>query len=221
MSPVAELMIEADQGRRASDGRHKHAVERDLKAAVRATLESVATARGLRLHPTELPITPAEWPRVGAVDVVLSDGGASPSGPATAFVELKWARVDKLWHCAWDLAKAALVSRLRLATRSLLLVGASATETSSRYGGLVTESDRATPDFLRRYHDALRPFCTRDDGFAHPRGPYQLPAAFQTRYLCAPHRFRLRNESWTLFALEVVASDDRDWVHVDERGLPA
>lgn len=214
--PIAELMVKADESRRASGTRYKHAIEPDLKDAVRATLSARVADNGFGLHPTELSISPEDWPRIGGVDVVLTDLGA-PAPPPGAV--LKWARVDKLWHCAWDLAKAALVSRLGLARRSLLLVGASEAESSSRYGGLLHELHRATPDFLRSCHDAIGPFCRRDEGFAHPRGPYRLPPAFSSRRLGAPHRFRLRRENWTLTVLEVIADLGGACVDVDDRGL--
>jgi hypothetical protein len=111
------------------------------------------------------------------------------------------------------------VSRLGLARRSLLLVGVSETESSSRYGGLLTELDHATPAFLHKYHDAFGPFCGRDEGFAHPRGPYRLPAAFRIRRVAAPHHFQLREDDWILVALEVVAAMDDGWAAVDDRGL--
>jgi hypothetical protein len=98
-------MIKADQRRRTSSGRYRHGIEPDLKEAVRKTLGPRVADYRFCLHPAEPSISPEEWPRVGGVDIVLADLGAkAPPPPGAVFVELKWARVDKLWHCAWDLA---------------------------------------------------------------------------------------------------------------------
>jgi hypothetical protein len=215
--PIARLMIKVDEQRRASASHRKHATEADLKAAVHEVLGAKARRSGLALRATELSISPKDWPRVGPVDVVLTAAGRA--GTAEAFVELKWAREDKLWHCAWDLAKAALVSRVGLARRSLLFVGASHRERATRYGGLLRDEDRTTAQFLRRYADAIKPFCFRDDGHEHPRGPYRLPPHFLTAVV-AEHPFRLRAEPWTLTLLDVLAPPEGDCIAVDDRGGP-
>jgi hypothetical protein len=191
-------------------------VERDLKTALRTVLEASLDPAGLRLESRERSIAPNEWPRVGPVDLVFQHVNTADEGRAAAFVELKWAHTDVLWHVAWDLAKSALVARLGLAERAVCVVGALESERRTRYGALLAETRRETVQFLRDFHEAMRPFCFHEAAREHPTGPYRLPTIMEIAVRCE-HRFQVRSLPWTLTVLEVGAPGD-EWVVVDERG---
>jgi len=118
-------MQAAEERRRPSVAVPKRAVESDLKSALRGVAVLPLGRVGLRLEEVERAIAPPDWPRVGPVDIVVTNADASnQTSSAVAFVELKWVHEDRLWYLAWDLVKSALVSRLGLAERALCIVGA-------------------------------------------------------------------------------------------------
>jgi hypothetical protein len=220
LKAIGPLMQAADDRRSLSPTHPKRAVERDLKSALRTVVGPLAAAAGLRLDDVERTIAPIEWPRVGPVDLIFLDHhlNASNGEGRAAFVELKWAYTDVLWYVAWDLAKSALVARLGLAERALCVVGTLDSERTTRYGALLAETQRDTAQFLRDFHDALKPFCFPEPGREHPTGPYSLPAVMETAVLCE-HPLLVRSLPWTLVVLEVSAPGS-EWVAVDERGRP-
>ena len=70
-------MNAADERRRAGPKRPFRAVERDLKDAVKGAAAKPARDAGLRIAEKEWVVSPVEWPRVGAVDLVVTRGGPS------------------------------------------------------------------------------------------------------------------------------------------------
>jgi len=196
-------------------------VESTLKAAAKNALSERASEVGIEVGASERRIHPKEWPRVGAVDVVLSMEARSSDAPALAFVELKWGLKDALWNCVWDIAKCALVQRLGLADQALLLVGFSdAHEWShNHYGLLMTDRVWDTRAYMTDYHDDWKYWAKPPDtGKEHRTGPYKLPARLSTT-LSARHRFTLDQIPWSLGVLAVEAASD-DWIDIDEHGSP-
>jgi len=169
------------------------------------------------LQPRERAISPEFWPRVGNVDVEIR---ARADLTWTGFMELKWARTDKLWHCVWDLAKAALVTHAGIANRALLLIGATARERATRYGAVLEAREWPTRAFLSQFADAMRPFCFAEEGREHPTGPYALPESFVVRPIGHISCFKLRDDEWTVTLLDVTTRKDLGVVELDDRCVP-
>lgn len=220
LKKVGPLMHIADEDRHLSTGRYRHAIETDLKGALRRVVEPLAHDAGLCLEQIERPIEPKEWPRVGPVDFVFTRFQAGQrSSSAAAFVELKWARTDALWIVAWDLVKSALVTRLGLTARALCIVGALDSERATRYGALLAPGSYDMRQFLCGFHSALKPFCFREPNDEHPTGPYCLPDYMEVTVLCE-HAMHLRALPWTLSVMDVHAPGN-EWVTLNEHGQPA
>lgn len=215
--PIIEHMLDADERRRASNTRLLHANESDLKAAIYGAVTRLGPGTGLAVRPTEMPIHPREWARVGNVDIVFERRRGSV--PA-AFIQLKWARKDKLVALRVGPRKDGAYEPASARRAQPDLRRCVGRGTAHPLRPLLQDTDTSTEEFLRSHTDAMRLFCFREDGRAHPTGPYWLPPRFTT-HVVAEYPFALRDRPWTLTLVGVVAAPEGDLIAIDDRGLPA
>lgn len=190
----------------ANDGGLRSVKESDLRSAIRDSAYPHATAVAI-----EAPIHLPHWPRVGGVDVQITDGCDR------LLIECKWCHdKDKLAEVLWDVLKLASATAGGEATTGLIVAAASDSvwkRAASRrlFGDRHWNLGELLGDFAKEWS-----WLYRSVSVARPQ---RLPGMIEITS-CQTAAIRVTGvEPWTLRALTVVGSTDMS-VGLGDGGLP-
>lgn len=190
----------------ANDGGLRSVKESDLRSAIRDSAYPHATAVAI-----EAPIHLPHWPRVGGVDVQITDGSER------LMIECKWCHdKDKLAEVLWDVLKLASATAAGEASTGLIVAAASdSVWKPAACRSLFDDRHWALGDLLRDFATQWS-WLYRSVRVARPQ---RLPGMIEITN-CQSAAIRAAGaEAWTLRALTVVGATDLS-VGLDDGGLP-
>jgi hypothetical protein len=181
----------------ANDGGLQSVKESDLRSAIRDSAYPHATAVTI-----EVPIQLRHWPRVGGVDVQITDRADR------LMIECKWCHdKDKLAEVVWDALKLASATTADKTSTGLIVAAASDSVWKlAPVSALFAEQCWTLGDLLGRFA-AEWSWLYRSVSVARPR---RLPAMIDVTDHQAAAIHVAGAQGWTLRALTVIGSADAD-----------
>lgn len=181
----------------ANDGGLESVKESDLRSAIRDSAYPHATAVTIEV-PIQIPL----WPRVGGVDVQITDHADR------LMIECKWCHdKNKLAEVVWDALKLASATAAGQTSTGLIVAAASdSVWTLAPVSALFDERCWTLADLRGRFA-AEWSWLYRSVSVARPR---RLPAMIEMTDCQAAAIQAAGAEAWTLRAVTVIGSADMD-----------